>query len=53
MEWELIKTEYFFNLCPAISDMAIPLAVGISVAITLKIVFSFVLALKRRKEKKE
>lgn len=54
MEWTLYKTEYFWGLCDSfLPDFGYPLAIGISIAITLKIVFSFMLYLKRGNKNKE
>lgn len=53
MEHTIVKTEYFWNLCPAVGDLGIPVIIGITVVITLRLTFNFVIYLMNRKKSKD
>ena len=43
-------TEWVYGVC---QEAGAPLVIGVTVIVTLKIVFNFILALRRRKQKTE
>lgn len=48
-----VKYEYHYGFCENAQDIALPFAVGITVLITIKLAFTFVLALRKKKDGKE